>query len=221
MRTRTTYLVSALTAGVLSATFIATDATAGHKHGPGYGRQYVDVYIDAGRNPKLERAIAAYLAEYNPYINIVYSPYYADVKVIVNGYLSPLEIYDRPYGRKRGGYASMGYNYKVKVRAGGRVIYKDRIYGEVTKPLRPRSGYHYNSGKGKKVDKALQAFGLFADLASDGKIHHRYGGYGYGRPRYQPNYYGLERELRREAFRRVAEYVGHIRIPNRYGKYRY
>ena len=107
----------------------------------------------------------------------------------------------------------------AKVKAGGQLIYKDRIYGEVSRPLRPRygynKGYHYNSGK---AGKALKAFSIFVDIASDGKINHNYGrpGYGYG---YRPDIYRIEKQLRREAVAEVARYVGHIRIPRKYGRY--
>ena len=219
MRTLKTYMVSALTLGAIGATYLPTDALAGHKQGPGKGsgNQYVDVYVDAGRNARLERAIGTYLVEYNPYVNIVYSPYYADVTVSVNGYLSRPEIYARPYGHHKSGYASMNYNYKVKVQANGRVIYKDRIYGEVSQPLGKRYGYHNNS---TKAGKALTAFSLFVDIASDGKFSHNYArfGKGYGN-RYRPNFYQIERQLKREAIERVAHYVGHIRIPKKYLRY--
>jgi len=236
MRTLKTYMVSALTVGAMSVSLTSTDALAGHDDGPGkgYGKQYVDVYVDAGRDNQLERAIGAYLVEYNPYINLVYSPYYADVTVKVDGYLSAPEIYRKGnrYGKRhrngRNGYASMGYNYKVRVKAGGRTIYKDRIYGEVSRPLGNRydrnnnsGGYHRNSGK---AEKALGALSIFIDIASDGKINHNYGrpgyGNGYGKGSgYRPDIYRIERQLRRDAIAEVAAYVGHIRIPRKYGRY--
>ena len=52
-----TYMFSALALGTLASGFIATEALADHRdgRGRGYGKQVVDVYIDAGHQTRLEK----------------------------------------------------------------------------------------------------------------------------------------------------------------------
>lgn len=215
MNTLKTTLVSALTLGAMTVTF-AGDALADHKQGrggKGRGVDVVDVYVDAGHNRQLERLIGENLVRYNPYVNIVYSKRYADVTVSVNGYLSEPYRGGNRYGRNRAGYVAMDYDYKIKVRSGGRVLYKDRIYGHVTERTgRRRSGYNYNSYS--KGELAKDAFGILVDVISARR--HQGGGYGAG--------YGYgnnaRHQLTHEAYAKVAEYVSHIKIPRKGRRYR-
>ena len=50
MKTYKTYLFSAMALGTIGASLIATEALADHREGRGrgYGKQVVDLYIDAG-----------------------------------------------------------------------------------------------------------------------------------------------------------------------------
>ncbi|MHA1544741.1 MAG: hypothetical protein ACTSU8_06355 [Alphaproteobacteria bacterium] len=211
MNTLKTTLVSALTLGAMTVTF-AGDALADHKQGrggKGRGVDVVDVYIDAGHNRQLERLIGENLARYNPYVNIVYSPRYADVTVSVNGYLSKPYRNGSRYGRYRSGFVAIDYDYKIKVRSGGRVLYKDRIYGQVSERTgRRQSGLHYNSTS--KGELAIEAFGLFVDIVGGNRGQR--GGYGYGG--------NVQHQLTHEAYAKVAEYVAHIKIPRKGRRYR-
>ena len=222
MKTYKTYLFSAMALGVIGASFIVTEALADHRdgRGRGYGRQVVDVYIDAHHDPLLERAISEHLQATNPYVNIVISPRTADVTVTVEGYLSHPEVYDRPGHHARGAYAVMAYDYQLLVRAGGRTIYRDRAYGEVTRPFDRRGGYHngtYNNSGSKfeKAERAIQVFGVFL-----GTVTGKSTGTNYGRDNYGQEYVkrdgNLERALRLEAYDRIAQSFGHIKIPKRY-----
>lgn len=208
MNTLKTTLVSALTLGAMTVTF-AGDALANDKQGrggKGRGVDIVDVYIDAGHNRQLERLIGENLARYNPYVNIVYSQRYADVTVSVMGYLSePYRGGGKRYGRYRSGYVAIDYDYKIQVRSGGRVLYKDRIYGRVSERTgRRQSGnYHYNSTS--KGELAIEAFGLFVEIV--GGNRGQGGGYGYGN--------NVKHQLTHEAYAKVAEYVAHIKIPRK------
>lgn len=213
MKTLKTTLVSALTLGAMTVTF-AGEALADHKQGRGgKGRGYdlVDVYVDAGHNRQLERIIGQELERYNPYVNIVYSPRYADVTVKVNGYLS------KPYrGGKRSPrtparYIAMDYDYKIKVKSHrGETLYKDRIYGYVSEPLRRKGrGYYHNGGYNSygKEDLARDAIGILVDVIGSRRDRH------YRQP------YGYKKDLTYEAYLKVAEYVSHIKIPRRgYGR---
>ncbi|MEE8294924.1 MAG: hypothetical protein V3R64_04365 [Sphingomonadales bacterium] len=211
MKTYKTYLFSAMALGTIGASFIATEALADHREGRGrgYGKQVVDLYIDAG-DRQLERAIGKHLQAYNPYINIVYSRRYADVTVWVNGYMSTPEIYDRRGRRNRGGYASMAYDYKIKIKAGGKTIYRDRIYGEVTQPLGPRSRYHNSSGgKLEKAERAVELLGVFFGTINGDGVRYRKRGTG-----------NIVPKLRFKAIERIADSFGHIKIPRRLARYR-
>lgn len=216
MNTLKTTLVSALTLGAMTVTF-AGDAFADHKQGrggKGRGQDYVEVYVDTGPNHALQRMIGDNLERYNPYVKVVYAKRYADVIVTVNGYLSePYRSGKRP-GRFRKGHnrIAMDYDYKIRVRSGGRVLYKDRIYGQVSERTgggrRNGGGYHYNSYS--KEEMAKDAFGILVDVISARR--HQGGGYGYGNR--------LERQLAYEAYQKVAKYVAHIKIPRKGRRYR-
>ncbi|MEE8258542.1 MAG: hypothetical protein V3R20_02495 [Sphingomonadales bacterium] len=213
MKTYKTYLFSAMALGTIGASFIATEALADHREGRGrgYGKQVVDLYIDAG-DRQLERAIGKHLQASNPYINIVYSRRYADVTVWVNGAMSTPEIYDRRGRRARSGYASMAYDYKIRIKAGGKTIYRDRIYGEVTQPLGRRDRYHNNSaGKIEKAERAVELLGVFlGTINGDGYgVRYRNGGAG-----------NIVPQLRIKAIERIADSFGHIKIPRRLARYR-
>jgi len=210
MKTYKTYLFSAMALGTISANFIAVEALADHRdgRGRGYGNQVVDLYVDAGHDRQLARAIGEHLQTYNPYVNIVYSPRYADVRVVVNGTMSAPEIYDSPRRRYRTGYAALAYDYKIRIKVGRKTIYRDRIYGEVTQPLARRGGYH-NSGATSKIEKAERALRIFSDflgtINGDGERYRtRWGGYG-----------DPAAALRNAAIERIAESFGHIKIPRR------
>ncbi len=213
MKTFKTYLFSAMALGTISASFITTEALADHREGRGrgYGKQVVDLYIDAG-NRQLERAIGKHLQASNPYINIVYSRRYADVTVWVNGTMSTPEIYDRGGRRNRDGYASMAYDYKIKIKAGRKTIYRDRIYGEVTQPLGRRGHLHNSSGgKLEKAERAVELLGVFlGTINGDGYgVRYRNGGTG-----------AIVPILRAKAIERIADSFGHIKIPRRLARYR-
>lgn len=216
MKTYKTFLFSAMALGTISASFIATEALADHREGRGrgYGKQVVDLYIDAG-DRQLERAIGKHLRASNPYINIVYSRRYADVTVWVNGTMATPEINRRPGRRARSGYASMAYDYKIKIKAGGKTIYRDRIYGEVTQPLGRRGMYHNSSGgsggKLEKAERAVELLGVFlGTINGDGYgVRYRNGGTG-----------AIVPILRAKAIERIADSFGHIKIPRRLARYR-
>jgi len=211
MKTYKTYLFSAMALGTIGASVIATEALADNREGRGrgYGRQVVDLYIEAG-DRQLERAIGEQLQAYNPYINIVYSRRYADVTVWVNGYMSTPEIYDRRGRRNRGGYASMAYDYKIKIKAGGKTIYRDRIYGEVTQPLGRRGRYYNNSaGKIEKAERAVELLGVFLGTINGDGVRYRNRGTG-----------NIVPKLRFKAIKRIADSFGHIKIPRRQVRYR-
>jgi hypothetical protein len=208
-----TYMFSALALGTMASGFIATEALADHKpgRGRGYGRQVVDVYVDARHDPRLEKVIGDALGRTNPYVNIVTSPYYADVTVTVDGYLSRPDIYGRAGRRYRSGYATMDYDYKIRVTAGGRTLYRDRAYGEVSRPLSRRYGYYNNSGgKIEKAELAIGILGVFLEAVTGD-------GYIYATGRGGGGYANIERALRLEVYQQVAQYVAHIEIPRRYG----
>ena len=210
MKTFKTFLFSAMALGTIGASFITTEALADHRdgRGRGYGKKVVDLYVDADHDRQLERAIGEYLQEYNPYVRIVYSPRYADVTVKVNGYMSTPEIYERGGRRPRAGYATMAYDYKIKVKVGQRTILRDRIYGEVTQPLQRRGAYH--NGSLSKIEKAERAAELLAVVL--GTIRgDRHQGDGYG---------NIVPKLRVKAINRIAESIGHIKIPRRYARTR-
>lgn len=206
-----TYMFSALALGSLAAGLAATEALADPKsgRGRGYGKQVVDVYVDAHHDPRLEKVIGSYLVRYNPYVNIVTSPRYADVTVSVNGYLSRVEIYDQPHRGYRSDYAVMKYDYKIRVRAAGKTLYRDRAYGEVSQPLSRRYGSYNNSGH--KIEKAQLAIGIF------GVLLETVTGNGYAYTWGRSGYANIERALRLEAYQQVALSVAHIEIPGRYG----
>lgn len=211
MNTLKTTLVSALTLGAMTVTF-AGDAFADHKQdrgGRGRGVDYVDVYVDAGHNRELQRLIGEGFAEHNPYVNIVFSKRYADVTVSVNGTLSAPYRGGDHHGRYRAGTIAMDYDYTIKVRSGGRVLLRDRIYGRVTERAgRRRSGGYYNNSYSKE-ELAKDAFGFLVDVISARR--NRSGGYG-GR-------YGfgnrLDHKLTHEAYEEIADYVAHIKIPRK------
>ena len=214
MKTYKTYLFSAMALGVIGASFIATETLADNRggRGRGYGSQVVNVYIDTHHDPLLERAIGEHLQATNPYVNIVASPRYANVTVTIEGYLSRPEVYDRPGHHAPGIYATMTYDYKLRVSAGGRTIYRDRAYGEVTQPLSNRYGTYNNSGsKFEKAERALLLFGVFLETVT-GKST----GINYRRDNYSQSDGNLERALRLEAYDRIAQSFGHIKIPKRY-----
>ena len=211
-----TYMFSALALGTLAAGFVTIEALADHKpgRGRGYGRQIVDVYIDAGHDSRLEKVIGYTLGRHNPYVNIVYSPRYADVTVTVDGYLSRPEIYGWPYGRYRSGDAVMEYNYKIRVKAGGRTLYRDRAYGQVSQPLSRRYGYYNNSdSKIEKAEPAIEIFGVFLETVIGNGF-----AYAQGRGRGGGGYVNIERALRLEAYQQIALYVADIEIPRTFDR---
>lgn len=204
-----TYMFSALALGTMASGFIAAEALADHKpgRGRGYGRQVVDVYVDADHDSRLEKVIGDALGRHNPYVNIVTSPYYADVTVTVDGYLSRPEIYGRASRRYRSSYATMDYDYNIRVTAGGGTLYRNRAYGEVSQPLSRRYGYYNNSGgKFEKAERAIGILGVFLEaVTGDGYIYAP----GQGRG----GYANIERALRLEAYQQVAKAAAHIEIP--------
>ncbi len=211
MNTLKTTLVSALTLSAMTITF-AGEALADHKPGrggKGRGLDYVDVYIDAGPNQALQRIVGENLARQNPYVNVVYAKRYAEVIVSVDGYLSEPYRGGNRHGYNRAGLVAMDYDYTIKVRSGGRVLYRDRVHGQVTERVNGRRGndeYYYNSYS--KEELAKDAFGILVEV-----IANRRGGRDqYGR--------GLERELTFEAYEEIADHVARIKIPRKGRRYR-
>jgi len=209
MTTLRTKMVSALTLGALTVTF-AGDALANHDKGRGYGKgrgpKTIEVYVDADGNRALEQMIIQNLERQNRFINVVPNKRYADVVVRVDGRLS--EPY-RAGGRYHRGLAAMDYDYTIKVRSGGRTIYKDRIRGQVTEPegrYRNGNGYHYNSYS--KGELARDVFGILVEVIAERR------GDGYG------GRYRIEEELAYEAFQEVANRVAQVKLRPGYGRYR-
>lgn len=221
-----TKMITALTLGAAALTF-AGPALAGHNDDRGYGQgkgyswgqgrngRGLDVYIDAGRDRELERMIAYQIERQGRYVNVVYSPRYADVTITVNGRTSDLHRHDG-YRRYNDGYLSLDYNYKIKVKAGRRTVFNDRVQGQVTEPV--RQGWY--PGAYEKGELAKDLFGIFVDIVTknDGGYDYAHNGR-YPRDGGRRDEWRLEDRMRLEAYQRIADYVVRVALPD-YGGYR-
>lgn len=183
----------------------APTALAGHDDDWDRGRpdKRIEVFVDAGHDRALERAIAAEIARSNRGVNIVSSPRYADVTVTVNGRVSDVYTRREPYDRYRHGIAAVDYDYRVTVRYGNRKVDSERIRGRVVEPLE-RWGYYpgaYDARPGEIIAGVL--IGVLT--GHDGR---------------EAAGYRLERELTLKAYQRVADAVANMRLPRAYGRNR-